>query len=125
MLVAAFNGADKASMKTLADALVERHKAYRFDRRRMENPSGWIVETLQAVFQAFFEHDDPKSILVDVVNRGGDADTTGAIAGMLVGACYGLGGIPVSWLKTLDRDIRNACLDQADRLIELGRQVNA
>ena len=119
MLVSAFNGGDKASMKVLADELAQRHKAYRFDRRRMVNPSGWIVETLQAVFQAFFAYDGLKEILIDVVNRGGDADTTGAIAGMLAGACYGPDAIPISWLKVLDRDVRDACVDQADQLISL------
>lgn len=35
--------------------------------------------------------------LVDVVNRGGDADTNGAIAGALLGARFGAAGIPSRW----------------------------
>ena len=38
----------------------------------------------------FFDTDVFEDCLIDVVNRGGDADTTGAIAGMLAGARYGL-----------------------------------
>jgi ADP-ribosyl-[dinitrogen reductase] hydrolase len=35
--------------------------------------------------------------LIDVVNRGGDADTNGAITGALLGAVYGESGIPAQW----------------------------
>jgi ADP-ribosylglycohydrolase len=38
-----------------------------------------------------------KSALVDVVNRGGDADTNGAITGALVGALHGQKEIPQDW----------------------------
>jgi ADP-ribosyl-[dinitrogen reductase] hydrolase len=37
-----------------------------------------------------------------VINQGGDADTTGAIAGMLAGTFYGVQAIPSDWLRTLD-----------------------
>jgi ADP-ribosylglycohydrolase len=39
--------------------------------------------------------------LVDVVNRGGDADTNGAIAGALLGARFGEGGIPARWRESV------------------------
>jgi ADP-ribosylglycohydrolase len=35
--------------------------------------------------------------LIDVVNRGGDADTNGAIAGALLGAHHGAKAIPKAW----------------------------
>ena len=35
------------------------------------------------------------------MNLGDDADTTGAIAGQLAGAVYGLSGIPERWRKRL------------------------
>lgn len=117
MLVAAFHGEPKAALLGCPNALVQKYPEYRFDKRRAENPSGWIVETLQAVFQAFFAHDAFEGILVDVVNRGGDADTTGAIAGMLAGACYGPDAIPGQWLVTLDKDVRAACELQAIALL--------
>jgi ADP-ribosyl-[dinitrogen reductase] hydrolase len=70
--------------------LVEEHPAFAFrGKPRRENPSGWVVETMQAVLQALLEVGGFEHCLVDVVNRGGDADTTGAIAGMLAGAMYG------------------------------------
>jgi ADP-ribosyl-[dinitrogen reductase] hydrolase len=42
------------------------------------------------------------------VNRGGDADTTGAIAGMLAGAATAE-AIPRRWLRSLDELTRVRC----------------
>ncbi|MBL8415398.1 MAG: ADP-ribosylglycohydrolase family protein, partial [Propionivibrio sp.] len=74
----------------------------------------------QAVFQSFFATASFEECLIDVVNRGGDADTTGAIAGMLAGARYGLQAIPKRWLKALDATTSRQCEDQARELIALG-----
>lgn len=119
MLSCALNGGSKESMQKIADQLVQSHKIYRYDKRQIENPSGWIVETLQVVFQAFFQFEGIYDILVNVVNRGGDADTTGAIAGMLAGAYYGQDAIPEQWLKVLDKKVRNSCEEQALALVGL------
>lgn len=119
MVIASMQGQDINQLRNLVDALVEAYPVYRFDRRRVENPSGYIVETLQVVWQAFFAHDNFESILVDVVNRGGDADTTGAIVGMLAGACYGLAGIPSRWLEKLDKQVQHACTKQTEALLSL------
>ena len=98
--------------------LVAAHPAYAFrDRPRRENPSGWVVETMQAVLQAVVDVGGFEHCLVDVVNRGGDADTTGAIAGMLAGALYGREALPARWLKALDPAVREACMAQARGLI--------
>lgn len=97
--------------------LVADYQQFAYKGRRRENPSGWIVETQQAVLQALMETDSFESCLINVTNRGGDADTTGAIAGMLAGALYGLGAIPPRWLKVLDPAIRDACRSQARALI--------
>ena len=88
--------------------------------KHLENPSGWIVETMQAVLQALLDTSRFEECLVDVVNRGGDADTTGAIAGMLAGALHGIEAIPPRWLKALDPAIHRACREQARALVELG-----
>jgi ADP-ribosyl-[dinitrogen reductase] hydrolase len=94
--------------------LLEAYPDFVFRRkRRIENPSGYIVDTLRAVLSGFFDTDSFESCLIDVVNRGGDADTTGAIAGMIAGAYYGLDAIPRRWLKRLDADIARRCREQA------------
>ncbi|HNH36214.1 MAG TPA: ADP-ribosyl-[dinitrogen reductase] hydrolase [Rhodocyclaceae bacterium] len=95
------------------------HPEFGFGGRRKDNPSGYVVDTVVAVFQAFFGSGSFADCLVEVVNRGGDADTTGAIAGMLAGARYGEDGIPARWLNVLDPAVRRACAGQAERLIAL------
>jgi ADP-ribosyl-[dinitrogen reductase] hydrolase len=119
LVISALQGIPKDSLQGIVQVEVERYRVYRYDRRPIENPSGWIVETLQVVLQAFFAHDGFQETLVDVVNRGGDADTTGAIAGMLAGACYGVSAIPIPWLKGLDHRVRKACERQALDLLNL------
>jgi ADP-ribosyl-[dinitrogen reductase] hydrolase len=103
-----------------AAALVEQQPAYAFAGRRRENPSGYVAETMQAVLQAVLGTADFEDCLVDVVNRGGDADTTGAICGMLAGARLGLAAIPRRWLKALDPGMRAACEQQALALLAAG-----
>jgi len=116
----ALYGADKRELISgpITD-LVQRFPEFGYRKRRMENPTGYIVDTLIAVLQAFIDTDNFKACLVDVVNRGGDADTTGAIAGMIAGAYYGLHEIPREWLGALDGRIRDACRDQALALMEM------
>ncbi len=121
MVQDALRGASKNDLlHDHAHPLAARHPEFRFRAvKPARNPSGYVAHTLQAVFQSFFDTDDFPDCLIDVVNRGGDADTTGAIAGMLAGALYGLEAIPLPWLKTLDTVTRLACDDQAGKLIRL------
>ena len=100
-----------------AERLASEHPVFTYDKKRCDNPSGYVADTLKAVLQSFFATESFEDCLVDVVNRGGDADTTGAIAGMLAGARYGLEGIPRRWLAALDEHTRQACERQAKRLL--------
>ena len=106
-----------------AGQLVEKFPVFAWDRKRSENPSGYIVDTIQAVFQSLFATECFEDCLIDVVNRGGDADTTGAIAGMLAGARYGLQSIPRRWLRGLDELTRVRCEKQAEALIALSGAI--
>ncbi|WP_006788668.1 ADP-ribosyl-[dinitrogen reductase] hydrolase [Thiorhodospira sibirica] len=106
----------------MAQKLVALHPEFNFRRRRSDNPSGYIVHTLQTVFQGLFDTESFEQCLIEVVNRGGDADTTGAIAGMIAGAFYGLEGIPGAWLKKLDPRIRAEIERQTPALLMLNLQ---
>jgi len=119
MLHDALAGADKAALlHHHAHPLAALHPEFAFrSGKQVANPSGYVADTLRAVFQALFDSDDFESCLIDVVNRGGDADTTGALAGMLAGALYGPQAIPKHWLRALDPAVRAACEDQALRLL--------
>lgn len=126
MVQDALRGKDKNHLlHQHAHPLAAQFPEFRFRAiRQSTNPSGYIAHTLQAVFQSFFDTDDFRDCLVDVVNRGGDADTTGAIAGMLAGAMYGMEQIPIPWLKRLDTNVRQSCEDQAQTLLLLaGKQI--
>ncbi len=82
--------------------------------------SGFIVDTVQTVLHHFFNTDSFESCLVSTVNQGGDADTTGALAGMLAGAKYGLGQIPARWLERLDGQVVAQIRRQVAVLVQLG-----
>jgi ADP-ribosyl-[dinitrogen reductase] hydrolase len=78
---------------------------------------------MHAVLQGLFATDNFEDCLIDVVNRGGDADTTGAIVGMLAGARYGYEAIPKRWLRALDEITRQLCEKQAEALAELSGNI--
>ncbi len=120
MVRMAINGATRvALLNGPARDLIGEHDEFVFRGRRNDNPSGYIVHTLRVVFEALFDTDDFESCLVETVNRGGDADTTGAIAGMIAGALYGREGIPERWLNGLDVEVYQACQRQAGTLYGL------
>lgn len=112
-------GANRAQLLRRATELVRQYPEFRFDNAETENPSGYIVDTLKAVFGSLFRTTRFESCLIDVVNRGGDADTTGAIAGMIAGAFYGYGDIPEVWRQAMDEAVMRQCLEQADALVAL------
>ncbi|MDY0014453.1 MAG: ADP-ribosyl-[dinitrogen reductase] hydrolase [Rhodocyclaceae bacterium] len=119
MLDLALGGADKAALLAQADRLALAQRDFAWRGRPMANPSGYIVDTMLAVFQALAGTEGFEDCLVEVVNRGGDADTTGAIAGMLAGALYGPAALPARWLDRLEPATRQACESQARALIDL------
>ncbi len=121
MIQAALCGGDRESLQVLARELVELEPCFNYHGKHCENPSAYIVETMHAVLQVLFAEDTFESSLINVVNRGGDADTTGSILGMIAGALYGLDAIPARWLEALNSDIRETCSSQALHLIGLSR----
>ncbi len=126
MLQSALRGVDKNQLLQIyALPLAARHPEYKFHEvRQISNPSGYVVDTLIAVFQSFFETNNFRDCLIDVVNRGGDADTTGAIAGMLAGALYNLECIPDTWLNGLESETKLLCTYQAKSLININADLS-
>ncbi|MDR3413804.1 MAG: ADP-ribosyl-[dinitrogen reductase] hydrolase [Formivibrio sp.] len=118
LIHAALAGASKRQLlNEVAHPFAKAHPEFTFRPKRRDYPSGYVIDTVQAVLQAFFDTDSFDECLVEVVNRGGDSDTTGAIAGMLAGAHYGLGAIPARWLKQLDPHIRERCTSEGEKLL--------
>ncbi len=64
--------------------------------------SGFIDHTAAAARHAWFRHRrDLRSGVLGVIRCGGDTDTTGAIAGGILGAAVGRAGLPAEWLDRL------------------------
>ncbi|HAR33716.1 MAG TPA: ADP-ribosyl-[dinitrogen reductase] hydrolase [Desulfobacter sp.] len=80
--------------------------------------SAFVVDTVQTVFHFLFSTDNFEDCLIGTVNQGGDADTTGALAGMLAGALYGVEGIPKRWLKRLDSRVYSEVDALAEYLVD-------
>ena len=67
--------------------------------------SGYIYHTVPVALYAWFKsHRDDLSFevsLISVLNMGGDTDTTGAIAGAILGAIHRIGSFPEGWISRI------------------------
>ncbi|HEX9050869.1 MAG TPA: ADP-ribosyl-[dinitrogen reductase] hydrolase [Anaeromyxobacter sp.] len=111
-------GASRARLRRASAALVERVPAFRFEPWPGLT-TGYVVDTLQTVLHFFHATRGFEACVVAVVNQGGDADTTGAIAGAIAGAYYGPDELPARWLRRLDRAVRGEIEALAERLVSL------
>ena len=64
--------------------------------------SGYVIDSLGCAVWAIQQEDTFEEVIVALVNRGDDADTTGAIAGGLVGVSQGVKAIPSRWRRLLE-----------------------
>jgi ADP-ribosyl-[dinitrogen reductase] hydrolase len=70
--------------------------------RPIDGPDqGFCLFTAGVAFQALLRGGDAETELRRVVALGGDADTNAAVAGALLGARDGEGGLPAAWLARL------------------------
>lgn len=100
-----------------ANAMVEATPQFAF-KPWPGRSTGFIVDTVQTVLDSFYSTDNFEDCVVRAVNRGGDADTTGALAGQLAGALYGIRGIPARWLRRLDPEVLDAIRTQTPALLQ-------
>ena len=64
--------------------------------------SGYMYHTVPIALYAWFRHPrDLRSAIIETVRCGGDTDSTGALAGAIVGAATGSEGIPQEWISAL------------------------
>ena len=118
MVQEAVRGASAHALHALTRELAARHSEFGFRDYQGES-SGFVVDTLRTVFHHFFSTATFEECLVAVVNQGGDADTTGSIAGALAGAFYGPEALPQRWLDRLDPAVRSEAAHLAERLVFL------
>lgn len=82
---------------------------------------GGAVACLEAALWAFSRGRSFEEIVLAAVNLGEDADTAGAIAGQLAGACCGHSGIPPGWRAGLFR--HQELLETGTRLVVAGTRA--
>jgi ADP-ribosyl-[dinitrogen reductase] hydrolase len=111
-------GRSKTSLRMELEKLLANYENFRFEPYR-GLATAYVVDTMQTVFHHFFKTRDFEECIVRTVNQGGDADTTGAIAGMLAGAYYGMESIPKRWLKKMDKKLLDEISILSTRLVEL------
>ena len=77
---------------------------------------GWVGDEALAiaVYCALRHADDFEAAIVAAVNHSGDSDSTGAIAGNIMGAALGLAAIPQKYLAHLE--LKDVLLELADDL---------
>jgi ADP-ribosylglycohydrolase len=64
--------------------------------------TGYMYHTAPVVIHAWLANqDDYRSAMIQVIECGGDTDTTAAILGGIIGARVGRSGIPEAWLDRL------------------------
>jgi ADP-ribosylglycohydrolase len=79
------------------------------------NTNGWVVTAFQAALAAIIHtpvpEEDPgghlRDALVAAVRIGDDTDTVAAIAGGLLGACWGASAVPDEWWQVIHGSRRN------------------
>lgn len=111
-------GRPVAELRRAAEELAAQHPVFRWEPYR-GLATGYVVDTLQTVFHHLFTATALEQTLVAIVNQGGDADTTGAIAGMIAGARYGLEAFPRRWTRRMDRRLVADLFALADALVAL------
>ncbi len=111
-------GGDKRAVREIAEALIDSHRTFRFQPYQGQS-SGYIIDTMQTVLHFYFGTDSFVDCVIQTVNQGGDADTTGALAAMLAGATYGMAAIPASWLVKLDRKVAAEIREQVPKLLAI------
>jgi len=119
----ALTGCSKAEVLDLADVEVASPRlrdiaagGYRTAKRDQVRGTGYVVDSLEAAFWCFHQHDTFAGAVLEAANLGDDADTTAAVVGQLAGAFYGESGIPAAWLARLHRGDEIAAL--ADGLLQ-------
>lgn len=100
----------------LAQTQVPAHEAIR------ELGEGWVGDEALAiaVYCVLKFQDNMADCLSAAVTHDGDSDSTGAIAGNILGAWLGMEGIPADWLEALE--MREVIDDMACQLYEVAQE---
>jgi ADP-ribosyl-[dinitrogen reductase] hydrolase len=74
-------------------------------RDRPINNSGYVADTYASAWYSVRSTNSFHAAIVDAINRGDDADTVGAVTGMIAGRIYGISSIDLSNSLFLNKQI--------------------
>ena len=104
-------------------AIFGSHPLYTVDPEHLNRfapPSGYVLDSWSNALYAIIFTESFRDAVIEAVNRGGDADTIGAITGGLAGAYYGYDAIPEEWIDKLDESLKR----DMDRLADVAYNSN-
>ncbi len=91
-------------------------------QRKLENNShGSIMHAYQTAWKCVENNSSFEEAVIAAVNMGHDADTVGAVTGMLAGAIHGYEAVPYRWKSVLHQ--RDDLEIMADKLYAMGKVV--
>lgn len=122
LLAALLNGMSHAACQQWAAQWVTDNPAFQFTPYR-GYATAYVVDTVQTVLHYLTLHNDFEAALIATVNQGDDADTTGALVGMLAGAQCGAAKLPQHWLRRLQPATVQAITTQTSGLLALTQSV--
>jgi ADP-ribosyl-[dinitrogen reductase] hydrolase len=67
------------------------------NKREAVKSAGFVLDTMGAAYWTILQSSSFEDAVVTAIGLGGDTDTTGAVAGALAGAHYGLDAISARW----------------------------
>lgn len=122
MVHALVGGGGVGAAAALARALVREQPMLAFTNFRGPCTTD-LVDVIRTVLHHYFRAGSVQECIVATVNAGGEADTAGALAGMLAGATFGASAIPKDWLKRLDPAVAGEICAQVPALLAIAREA--
>lgn len=92
----------QAALARMESSLSAKHSVSEFAMRLglEEGVTGYSLHVVPVALYAWLRHpNDFRAGMIEVLEAGGDTDTSGAIFGALAGSSIGIGGIPRGWLE--------------------------
>jgi len=118
LLVALLSGMSHADCRQWTTQWVAAYPVFNYAPYR-GFATAYVVDTVQTVLHFLTQHADFEAALIATVNQGDDADTNGALVGMLAGAQCGATRLPQHWLRRLPAQTVLAITAQTDGLLAL------
>lgn len=113
-------GADQLALTRWALQWTTDNPAFRFTPYR-GHATAYVADTVQTVLHFATLHPGFEQAMIATVNQGDDADTTGALVGMLAGARCGAAKLPKRWLSRLQPGVVTSIKRQTGVLLGMAR----